>query len=94
MFLSALLNDRTFATHTQETFDSVFPPKTDAFQALERVVSFENLDFVLAVVSISGMFGNPGQTSYAAYVLLSPSLIISNCSQSVLPLGRTPRSPA
>ncbi|EJF59192.1 ketoacyl-synt-domain-containing protein [Dichomitus squalens LYAD-421 SS1] len=66
MFLSALLNDRTFAAHTQETFDSVFPPKTDAFQALEKAVGYESLDFVIAVVSISGMFGNPGQTSYAA----------------------------
>ncbi|KAI1783602.1 ketoacyl-synt-domain-containing protein [Ganoderma leucocontextum] len=66
MFLSALLNDRTFATHTQESFNSAFPPKTLAFQALEEAIGYESLDFVVAVVSISGMFGNSGQTSYAA----------------------------
>lgn len=68
MFLSAVLNDRTFAAHTQQSFESVFPPKTSAFQVLEEAVGYGNLDFVVAIISISGMFGNPGQTSYAAYV--------------------------
>ena len=66
MLLSALLNDRIFALHTQETFDSVFPPKVDAFRALESATDLSRLDFVVVLSSISGMFGNPGQTNYAA----------------------------
>ena len=65
MLMAALLNDRTFSSHTQETFDVVFPPKVDAFKILERVVDLNSLDFVVTYSSISGLFGNPGQTNYA-----------------------------
>ena len=68
MLLSALLNDRIFALHTQETFNIVFPPKVDAFRALESATDLSRLDFVVVLSSISGMFGNPGQTNYAACV--------------------------
>ncbi|KAI0695501.1 polyketide synthase [Cerioporus squamosus] len=66
IILSALLNDRPFASQTQENFDSVFAPKVDAFMTLTRAVDVASLDFCVTFSSISGMFGNPGQTSYAA----------------------------
>ena len=68
VLMAALLNDRIFSSHTQETFDVVFPPKVDAFTVLERVVDLNTLDFVVTYSSISGVFGNAGQTNYAAYV--------------------------
>ncbi|TBU55410.1 polyketide synthase [Dichomitus squalens] len=66
MLMAALLNDRSFSSHTQETFDIVFPPKVDAFKVLERVVDLNSLDFFITYSSISGVFGNAGQTNYAA----------------------------
>ena len=71
IILSALLNDCPFASQDQDNFDSVFPPKVDAFTTLTRAVDVVSLNFCVTFSSISGMFGNPGQTSYAAYVHLN-----------------------
>lgn len=65
MLLSVLLNDRLFVSHTQESFERVFPPKVQAFEVLERVVDLNTLDFLVTFSSVSGMFGNAGQTNYA-----------------------------
>lgn len=66
MLLTAVLNDRMFALHTQESFEKAFPAKIAAFHVLEHILDIPRLDFVLAFSSISGTFGNPGQTNYAA----------------------------
>ncbi|KAM5543754.1 hypothetical protein V8D89_002371 [Ganoderma adspersum] len=65
MLLSVLLNDRLFVSHTQESFERVFPPKVQAFEVLERVLDLNALDFLVTFSSVSGMFGNAGQTNYA-----------------------------
>lgn len=66
MLMTVLLNDRTFTAHTQETFESTFPAKVQAFRVLEEILDINNLEFLVAFSSISGMFGNPGQTNYSA----------------------------
>ena len=75
IILSAILNDRPFASQDQENFDAAFPPKVDAFAALTQAIDIESLDFCVTFSSISGMFGNPGQTSYAAYVSIDVSAL-------------------
>lgn len=81
VILSALLNDRPFASQNQENFDSVFPPKVDAFTTLTRAVDIASLDFCITFSSISGMFGNPGQTSYAAYVVFPVHVVdLTDCN--------------
>ena len=54
----SLLNDRPFASQDQENFDSVFPPKVDAFTTSTRPVEGASLDFRVTFSSISAMFGN------------------------------------
>ena len=66
LLMTVFLNDRTFTAHTQETFESTFPAKVQAFRVLEEVLDINNLEFLVAFSSISGMFGNPGQTNYSA----------------------------
>jgi hypothetical protein len=68
MFLSGFLRDRPFAGQDADTFHSVFEPKVAAFQTVQQVMDLGALDWVIAFTSISGFFGNAGQTSYAAYV--------------------------
>ena len=68
VLLAGLLSDGMFATQSKEGFERVFPPKLGAFRALESAVDLASIDFVVAFSSVSGMFGNPGQTNYAAYV--------------------------
>ena len=65
MLLAAVLNDRTFAAQTRETFESSFPPKVRAFEAIERAYNLDALDFLVTFSSVSGTFGNAGQTNYA-----------------------------
>ncbi|OBZ73483.1 Nonribosomal peptide synthetase 14 [Grifola frondosa] len=65
MILSVVLVDRTFASQTPETFEAPFSPKVGAFRVLESILPIESLDFLIAFSSVSGMFGNAGQTNYA-----------------------------
>ena len=64
--MTAILNDRTFAAQTEETFEGPFTAKVNAFQVLEETLDIASVDFVVTFSSVSGMFGNPGQTNYAA----------------------------
>ncbi|KAI0737718.1 hypothetical protein C8Q80DRAFT_1222755 [Daedaleopsis nitida] len=64
--LSAVLSDGMFQSHTAETFERAFTPKVQAFHALQRAVDLESLDFFVTFSSVSGLFGNAGQTSYSA----------------------------
>lgn len=66
VLLSGFLHDRLFGSHTQESFELVFPPKVHGFEVLERVLDLNTLDFLVTFSSISAMFGNAGQTNYAA----------------------------
>ncbi|KAI0737725.1 KR domain-containing protein [Daedaleopsis nitida] len=62
----AVLSDGMFQSHTAETFERAFTPKVQAFHALQRAVDLESLDFFVTFSSVSGLFGNAGQTSYSA----------------------------
>ncbi|KAI0749982.1 hypothetical protein C8Q80DRAFT_660233 [Daedaleopsis nitida] len=66
VLLAALLVDGMLNSHTAESFERAFTPKVDAFLALEQTVNLDSLDFLITFSSVSGLFGNPGQTSYAA----------------------------
>lgn len=66
ILLSAVLSDRLFMSHTADTFFAPFPPKKEAFQALEKAFAISSLDFLIAVSS-AATFGNPGQTAYARF---------------------------
>ena len=71
MLLAVLLSDDMLGSHSKESFERPFSAKTGAFSALESAVDLATLDFVIAFSSVSGVFGNAGQTNYAAYVLSS-----------------------
>ncbi|KAI0653728.1 ketoacyl-synt-domain-containing protein [Cubamyces menziesii] len=64
--LSGVLVDRSFVSQTEETFEAPFPAKVDAFKLVEEVLPVEKLDFLVTFSSVSGMFGNAGQTNYAS----------------------------
>ena len=66
MLLAVAYTDRLFGDHSLETFESSFPPKVDAFLALEQALSIDSLDFFIAFSSAGALFGNAGQTNYAA----------------------------
>ena len=69
MLMTGLFSDGMFASHTNESFERPFAAKTEAFSALESTIDLPSLDFVIAFSSVSGVFGNAGQTNYAAYVM-------------------------
>lgn len=93
MLLAVVLTDRSFAVQTRESFEAPFIPKTGAFQVLENVVPLETLDFLITFSSVSGMFGNAGQTNYARYfpLFLAISSHRSNdiCSANTALAGMT-----
>ncbi|KAI0364111.1 ketoacyl-synt-domain-containing protein [Pilatotrama ljubarskyi] len=64
--LSGVLVDRPFMSQTPETFEAPFEAKVDAFKLVEKVLPVEELDFLVTFSSVSGMFGNSGQTNYAS----------------------------
>ncbi|KZT71132.1 ketoacyl-synt-domain-containing protein [Daedalea quercina L-15889] len=66
MILAAVLSDRTFSKHTSETFEMPYTSKLGAFDALERALNIDSLDFLLAYSSIAGLAGNAGQTNYSS----------------------------
>ncbi|KAH9922717.1 beta-ketoacyl synthase [Fomitopsis serialis] len=65
ILLSGVLMDRMFLFQDAESFEAVFRPKVQAFEALEATMDIESLDFFVAVSSIA-TFGNIGQTNYAS----------------------------
>ncbi len=65
MLLAAVLNDRSFAAQTRETFETPLPAKVKAFGAIEHAFDLDTLDFLVTFSSVSGTFGNAGQTNYA-----------------------------
>jgi len=50
----------------EATFRAALDPKVRGFAVLHDVLRSEPLDFLLALSSVNGVFGNPGQGNYAA----------------------------
>jgi hypothetical protein len=71
MLLAVTLVDRLFTKQDKTSFELAFAPKVGAMIALECCVDVSSLDFLLSFSSVSALFGNGGQTNYAAYELLS-----------------------
>jgi hypothetical protein len=65
MLLSAVLNDKLFTRQDGSSFHSAFPSKVGAMRALQQVLDISCLDWLIAFTSVSGFFGNAGQTNYA-----------------------------
>lgn len=65
MLLSVVLHDRPFTSMTAEGFEKPFPAKITAFEVVNKVVDIASLDFFITFSSVSGLFGNAGQTNYA-----------------------------
>ncbi|KAI0068533.1 polyketide synthase, partial [Artomyces pyxidatus] len=66
IILTGKLLDGTFLSQTRDTFDASHASKTVVLQTLEKVMSIQSLDFLITFSSVSGMFGNAGQTNYAS----------------------------
>ena len=60
------LNDQRFALKAVEGFDQVFHAKVGGALTLSRHLRPEGLRWVVLFGSVSGRFGNPGQTDYSA----------------------------
>ena len=65
MLLAAVLEDKPFESQTHDTFARVFEPKVGAYHTLCEALDINLLDFLIGFTSISGLFGNAGQTNYA-----------------------------
>ncbi|CCM04656.1 uncharacterized protein FIBRA_06840 [Fibroporia radiculosa] len=65
MILTTLYNDCTFLMQTAETFESSITSKVGVMEVVERVIDISALDFLIAMSSTVGLFGNAGQTNYA-----------------------------
>jgi hypothetical protein len=59
-----LLSDKLFVNQDPESFAVPFTGKTEAFWVIEKTIPIEQLDFFIAITSMSG-FGTVGQTNYA-----------------------------
>ncbi|KAF8161949.1 hypothetical protein K438DRAFT_2070439 [Mycena galopus ATCC 62051] len=66
ILLAASFSDRVFSAHTEDSFSPSFAPKEGSFRALEQAVSIKTLDFVIALSSVTGLFGSAGQSNYSA----------------------------
>ena len=65
MLLSVVLHDRMFTSMTADDFERPFPSKITAFKVMSRLINIPTLDFFITFSSVSGFFGNAGQTNYA-----------------------------
>ncbi|KAG2097390.1 hypothetical protein BD769DRAFT_246669 [Suillus cothurnatus] len=66
MLLSVVLADGLFSGLSAENFDAPFDPKIGAFEVLCHTIDTTKLDFLISFSSVSALFGNAGQTNYAA----------------------------
>jgi hypothetical protein len=65
------LSDALFFKQTHDTFCRVYNSKFKVFEIFSAQVAIESLDFFVALSSISGLVGIPGQTNYARFAFLS-----------------------
>ncbi|KAG2142363.1 hypothetical protein DEU56DRAFT_979550 [Suillus clintonianus] len=66
MLLSVVLADGLFSGLSAEKFNAPFHPKIGAFEVLCNTTDTNKLDFLISFSSVSALFGNAGQTNYAA----------------------------
>jgi hypothetical protein len=64
IFLSTVLIDRLFMSHTSDDFSRSFKSKVGAYRVLEQCLNLADLDFVVLFSSVTGLLGNAGQTTY------------------------------
>ncbi|WP_193194013.1 SDR family NAD(P)-dependent oxidoreductase [Nostoc sp. MG11] len=57
--------DKRIEKKTEEDFNRVFEPKIKGLENLLSIVNLEELKYVILFSSVSGYFGNAGQTDYA-----------------------------
>lgn len=63
---AGVIHDKLIAAKTPESFDAVFDTKVGGALTLCRHLDLEALQFLVFLGSVSGRFGNVGQTDYAA----------------------------
>ncbi|KAG1902324.1 uncharacterized protein F5891DRAFT_1127654 [Suillus fuscotomentosus] len=66
MLLSMVLADGFFSGLSVNDFNMPFDPKIGAFEVLCNTIDMKKLDFFISFSSVSALFGNAGQTNYAA----------------------------
>ncbi|KAJ7131944.1 hypothetical protein C8R46DRAFT_1235721 [Mycena filopes] len=106
MLVAMTLSNRTFTSHTDETFYVPFAGKIDAFRALQTAVAIDSLDFLLVLSSVTALFGSPGQTNYSgantalealiagypnAFSIIAPAILDSNFVTNQENLSQDPR---
>jgi hypothetical protein len=64
MLSAVLLSDKLFLKQDPESFAVPFKGKTEAFWAIEKTIPIHQLDFFIAITSVSD-FGMAGQTNYS-----------------------------
>ncbi|CAA9202054.1 type I polyketide synthase [Flavobacterium collinsii] len=63
---AGIIDDRSIINKTAASFDNVFDTKADSAFILNKYLNFETLKLMVFFSSVSGRFGNQGQTDYAA----------------------------
>ncbi|KAJ7680149.1 hypothetical protein B0H17DRAFT_1138758 [Mycena rosella] len=106
ILLAVRFSDRAFLSHTEDTFYVPFAAKEGAFRALEQALELMSLDFLIALSSVTGLFGSPGQTNYAgantavdalvqsypnAFSIIAPAILDSNFLLNEKNLASDPR---
>ena len=63
---AGIIEDKLIEDKTIDSFDRVFDTKADSAFILSRVLRSDTLKFLTLFSSVSGLFGNRGQSDYAA----------------------------
>ena len=70
IFLSTAFDDRLFYSQDRESFARSYSAKVGAVEAMESLVDFSTLDFVIGM-STAMTWGNAGQANYTRYVFIA-----------------------
>jgi acyl transferase domain-containing protein/NAD(P)H-dependent flavin oxidoreductase YrpB (nitropropane dioxygenase family)/NAD(P)-dependent dehydrogenase (short-subunit alcohol dehydrogenase family) len=63
---AGIIDDRSIINKSITSFDNVFDTKADSAFILNKYLNFDTLKLMVFFSSVSGRFGNQGQTDYAA----------------------------
>lgn len=66
ILMSLVLSDGLFASQTEAGFKKVIDAKWGALSTFNDVQPIKDLDFFVSFSSVASVFGNPGQSNYAA----------------------------
>lgn len=66
IILTGIISNGLFMHLDQDEFSSVLHSKTGVLHVLNNVVHLADLEFIVAFSSVGGLFGNGGQSHYAA----------------------------